>query len=73
VLARLRHVHVFHWWPLAERLPLAEGEARWKEYLAILRKKSTPTPCLLEFVKGDSMDQFLEDAATLRRWISEES
>ena len=44
-----------------------------QEYLAILRKKSTPTPCLLEFVKGDSVDQFLEDAATLRRWISEES
>jgi 3-dehydroshikimate dehydratase len=73
VLDRLRHVHVFHWWPQTERLPLAEGETCWKEYLGILRKKSTPTPCLLEFVKDDSVDQFLADAATLRRWISEES
>lgn len=72
VLPRLRHVHVFHWWPsAADRRPLVEGEACWKQYLQVLRKKGTPVPCLLEFVRDDSPEQFLQDAATLRRWLAE--
>ena len=70
ILPRLRHVHVFHWWPTAaERRPLMEGEARWQAYLEVLRATGKPFPCLLEFVRNDSPEQFLEDAATLLRWI----
>jgi 3-dehydroshikimate dehydratase len=70
ILPRVRHVHVFHWWPTAQdRRPLAEGEASWKRYLKILRPLDRAMPCLLEFVRDDSPEQFLEDAATLRRWL----
>jgi sugar phosphate isomerase/epimerase len=70
VLPRLRNVHVFHWWPTAaERHPLAEGEAAWRSYLAIVRDAGRDADCLLEFVRGDAPEQFLADAATLRRWL----
>jgi 3-dehydroshikimate dehydratase len=72
ILPRLRHVHVFHWWPEPkDRLPLADGEGPWKQYLAVVCEPKIPTPCLLEFVRNDSPEQFLEDASTLRRWIEE--
>ena len=70
VLPRLRNVHVFHWWPTAhERRPLSEGEARWRAYIDIVRQTGRPVDFLLEFVVNDSPDQFLADAATLRRWL----
>jgi sugar phosphate isomerase/epimerase len=69
VIPRLRHVHAFHWWPTAsDRRPLAEGEERWRQYLDILRGAGKSVPCLLEFVRDDSREQFLDDAATLRDW-----
>jgi sugar phosphate isomerase/epimerase len=70
VLPRLRNVHVFHWWPTAgERHPLIEGEARWRTYIDIVRETGRPADFLLEFVVNDSPEQFLADAATLRRWL----
>lgn len=74
-LPRLAGVHVFHWHPeTAERLPLAGGEADWKTYLARL----TPTAreagglyALIEFVRKEAPDQFLADAAVLKRWLGE--
>jgi 3-dehydroshikimate dehydratase len=71
VLPRLRHVHVFHWWPTSyERQPLTMGEDRWPHYLAILRTKGKNVPCLMEFVRDDSKEQFLDDAATLHKWLN---
>jgi 3-dehydroshikimate dehydratase len=71
VLPRLRNVHVFHWWPThRERLPLAEGEARWGVYIDIVRETGRPVDFLLEFVAHDSPGQFMADAATLRRLLS---
>jgi len=70
VLPRLRNVHVFHWWPTAgERHPLAEGEARWRTYIDIVRETGWPVDFLLEFVVNDSPGQFLADATTLRGWL----
>jgi sugar phosphate isomerase/epimerase len=69
VLPRLRHLHVFHWWPTAsDRRPLAEGTERWRRYLDILLGAGETVPCLLEFVRDDSTEQFLDDAVTLRDW-----
>ncbi len=71
VLPRLRNVHVFHWWPtFATRHPLAEGEARWRAYIDIIRTAARPVDLLLEFVVGDSPQQFLKDAATLRQLLA---
>jgi sugar phosphate isomerase/epimerase len=70
VLPRLRNVHVFHWWPTyLERHPLAEGEARWRTYIELVRESGRAVDFLLEFVDKDLPEQFLADAATLRRFL----
>jgi 3-dehydroshikimate dehydratase len=76
---RTLNVHVFHWlfhpnrgtWgENVEKLPLAAGEAEWRQYLSV------PLPsgkhyALLEFVSGDSAEQLQADAAVLRRMIEQ--
>jgi 3-dehydroshikimate dehydratase len=70
VLPRLHNVHVFHWWPTyLERHPLLEGESRWRTYIDIVRQSGKPVDFLLEFVVNDLPEQFLVDAATLRRFL----
>ncbi len=72
ICPRLRHVHVFHWWPTgADRQALIDGGERWKTYLEILKCEGRTMPCLLEFVRNDSIEQFIQDAATLRSWLGE--
>lgn len=70
VLPRLRNLHVFQWNPGVERRPLAEGGAAWSTYLDIVRETGKPVDCLLEFVMNDSTEQFVADAATLRKWLA---
>ncbi len=71
VLPRLANVHVFHWWPDATvRHPLTVGEADWREYLQVLRQDGQRRCALLEFVKDDEPEQLVQDAATLRQWLS---
>lgn len=71
VLPRLRHMHAFHWWPDARhRLPLAEGEGRWKKYLARVRKAGMTPDVLLEFVPGDDPEILQREAATLKSWLA---
>lgn len=70
---RLAGLHIFNWdLETGQRLPLSEGEAHWKEYLA----KASPAGDMfghLEFVLDDDPQQMLRDAAALRTWLSEES
>jgi sugar phosphate isomerase/epimerase len=70
VLPRLRNVHVYYWKPGVERRPLAEGEAGWRSYIDIVRQTGKPVDFLLEFVVNDSPEQFIGDAATLRRMLN---
>jgi 3-dehydroshikimate dehydratase len=72
VLPRLRNVHVFHWWPtFQERHPLVDGEPRWLPYVEVVRQSGRPVDFLLEFVSSDSPAQFVDDAATLRRFLQD--
>lgn len=64
----LSNIHVFQWQGDGTRDPLSSGEADWADYLKIARGKATS--CILEFVREDSSDQFREDAAVLKRWLS---
>src|SRR5205807_7064 len=66
----LANVHVFHWIG-RERAPLAEAKARWRGVLDLLAADPRRFGLLLEFVRDDSPEQFLEDAAALRAWIPE--
>ncbi len=71
VKPHLSHLHVFHWgkggWN--DKHPLADGSGDWHRYLTEARDPSRPRCCMLEFVRGDSTDQLLRDADTLREWL----
>ena len=69
----LTHVHVFHWkmidgnWIM---YPFTEGISDWKKYLNKLEKKDGVRYLMMEFVKDDSVEQFLEDVRSLKSLIS---
>ena len=72
---RLLYVHVFQWEDAPEppyvRQPLAEGSEVWSTCLAAADEPGTERYALLEFVRDDDPEQFLQDAATLNSWLSE--
>jgi len=61
----VNHIHVFHW-KGKDRLPLAEGTAEWKDYLAVLPVGHL----LLEFMPGDTLAELPIEAEALRRIIA---
>ena len=69
VLPFLSTVHVFHWLPGGLRMPLADGEPEWCEYLRILARSGRDIPVMLEFVRDDSARQLSADARTLKKMI----
>jgi 3-dehydroshikimate dehydratase len=71
VLPWLRNLHVFTWHGVTgERLPLADGEGGWMQYLRQAASTGRDHYALIEFVRGDAPEPFLRDAATLRGWLS---
>jgi len=72
VLPHLEHLHVFHCGERrSNRLPLVEGAESWQQYLKTAAESSRRVFALLEFVCGDEPEQFLNDAAALKGWVSE--
>lgn len=68
LLPWLTHVHVFHW-NVTDRLPLTDGKEEWKQYTNRLKKLELNQYVLIEFVKADSKEQFLEDAGVLKELV----
>lgn len=71
---RLANVHAFHWLVQPgsrQRLPLQQGHTEWQAYLQVVRQTGRLHWTLLEFVKDDSPEQFLQDAATLNTWVAD--
>ena len=69
----LTHVHVFHWKIIDGNLimcPFSEGVSDWKKYLNKLEEKDGVRYLMMEFVKDDSVEQFLEDVRSLKSLIS---
>jgi sugar phosphate isomerase/epimerase len=71
----LSHLHVFHWDhdggagpPI--RLPLDLGRDRWEQYLAFAGSLPGDRYAMMEFVRGDTREQFKADARTLRDLIA---
>ena len=68
-LPYLANLHVFHW-ALEDgeriRLPLAKGIAPWRRYVNIVNATGRDHFALIEFVRGDTPEQFLSDAETLK-------
>lgn len=67
---RLAHVHVFQWRTHLDRQPLAEGRARWTEFLRSAAKAPGDRYAMLEFVQDDAPENFLRDAATLKELLA---
>ncbi|MBP1969260.1 sugar phosphate isomerase/epimerase [Virgibacillus natechei] len=61
----LTHVHAFQW-TVGDRLPFREGREEWSQYLNQLKNLKANRYILIEFVKEDDENQFLEDAKTLK-------
>jgi sugar phosphate isomerase/epimerase len=75
---RILNLHVYHWeydqncdsfYAGIDRRPLAEGRHDWLQYLSIELSDDSPHFALLEFASGDSPEQFLKDAETLKSWL----
>ena len=68
------HIHLFSWELSVNgetiRLPLDEHTAQWLAYLDRIQTLPGDRFALLEFVRNDDPQQFLADAATLKRWLS---
>jgi sugar phosphate isomerase/epimerase len=62
----LVNLHVYHWVG-EERRPLEEGKEDWKQYFEVAAAAPGEHSAMLEFVRDDSPEAFLEDAETLRR------
>ncbi|NLB42817.1 MAG: sugar phosphate isomerase/epimerase, partial [Clostridiales bacterium] len=62
------HIHAFHW-VNREKLELAKGENEWRGYLDEISKVPGDRYIMLEFVKNDSPEQFIEDADTLKKLV----
>lgn len=65
----LSNVHVFTWGADHTRYPLANGSATWLRYLLHVAALPDDRYALIEFVKDDTGEQFLADAATLKEWL----
>jgi len=65
----LSNIHVFAW-EKDQRLPLAEQKNRWETYIGIIKNTGRNHDFLLEFVKGDVIEQMLEDAKILTELLN---
>ena len=61
----LSYVHAFHHDSRKLR-PFSRGESEWLAYMQHIRTLPGDRYCLIEFVAGDSRDQFLEDGKFLK-------
>ena len=71
-LPYLRNLHVFQQAfanGKLDRRPLSEGTDLWREYLLLARTAGGDRWAMLEFVRDDTPEQFLDDAATLNDLI----
>lgn len=75
VLPQLSNIHAFSWNTNADgsytRLAFADHADNWKEYFAIASKLPSDRAVMIEFVKDDSTEQFLEDARALKALLGE--
>jgi len=73
VLPWVSNIHVFQW-ELVDtavvRFPLAKGIEEWLTYLSMLAATDRDHYSLIEFVKDDRPEQFLDDAQALKSMIA---
>lgn len=68
-MGKLQNIHVYHWDKRGRR-PFSEGIHEWKTYFSHVSINETRYG-LLEFVMGDTKEQFLEDAKEYKKLLKE--
>lgn len=63
------NVHVFHRNDQNQKVPLSEGFDKWVEHFKDLNKFCDVRSAAIEFVMGDTSEQFLDDAETLKKLV----
>lgn len=71
LLPRVCAVHAFSWTPHSERQPLSARRELWTSVCESLVSGAASTDVMLEFVAGDSPENVVQDASTLRDIIKE--
>ena len=69
VLPYLCNMHIFYWKEHV-RYPLVEGKDQWKQYLEMALSTREKHFAMLEFVKDDSVAQYVEDAKVLKALVN---
>lgn len=69
--SRLSNIHVFQWTKGDIAHPLCKGETQWRSRIEHINACPGEHHMIMEFVKGGTEAQFLEDAAILRGWAVE--
>jgi sugar phosphate isomerase/epimerase len=69
----ISHVHVFAWDREKNRYPLADRKDEWRTILKAMPETRWQGErfAMIEFVRGDSPDQFRDDAVTFRQLLEE--
>ena len=71
VLPWLSNVHVFHWKPgTSQLLALADGAEAWRSYIDAIQSTRRDHFMLIEFVRDGVPENFFEDAAALKHWLT---
>lgn len=63
---KLANIHAFNWEP-GIRLPLNDAYQEWQTYISYLKSMNKSRFVMLEFVKDDQPEQFLQDAEVLKK------
>lgn len=66
----VKNIHVFTWQD-TDRLPLEQGEAKWKPLLERIAGLGGEHNLMLEFVRNDDPSQLAADAECLNKWLKE--
>lgn len=69
LLPWIRGVHCFNWLEDFTRLPLSDGFDEWSGYINILSGIERNIYSMIEFVRDDDSQNFIEDASTLNKWF----
>lgn len=69
LLPHLSHIHAFQW-EGRERRPFAEGREEWGKYISLIKQAKGNRHIMLEFVKDESPEQFLQDADVLKELVA---
>ncbi|GIN56824.1 xylose isomerase [Lederbergia ruris] len=65
----LSHVHVFYW-ENTNRLPFSSGVTMWEQYLNALKRVKGERYLLMEFVRENKVEQFMDDVEVLKRMVT---